>query len=263
MTRRPALAAAGLVVALLASSCATPRSVDERQGSAIDVPLDDARIVALAGALVATARDRNSLVGSAHLSLRSPDLRFSRPQRMALERPARMRVEVLALFGQVAAILTTDGRRFQVYEPGESRVQDGLVSAGLLWEVARVDLEPEEAVGVLLGVPLQSGAELVGARQLEDGTLLLAYRPPLLESRRIFEFQPPAYLTRVRERDPDGSLVWEVAYTDYRELGERAFAHAVAIDFPRVDAAAEFQFEGVELNRVLPASAFELPALAR
>ena len=169
-----------------------------------------------------------------------------------------MRVEVLALFGQVAAILTTDGDRFQLYEPGAPELQEGRVDAGLLWQVARVDLEPEEAVGVLLGAPWQPDSELTGARRLPDGTLLLAYRDPLLGSRRIFEFQPPAYLTRVRERDPDGSLVWEVAYDDYRDLEGRAFAHAIVIDFPRVDANADFQFERAELNRRLPGGAFDL-----
>jgi hypothetical protein len=137
----------------------------------------------------------------------------------------------------------------------------GPMQPGLLWQVARVDLEPAEAVGVLLGAPLELGTTLSGARELPDGTLLLAYRHPGLAGRRIFEFQPPAYLTRVRERDADGSLVWQVAYDDYRELGDRAFAHAIAIEFPRVDANADFQFDQAELNPRLPPSAFELPRL--
>ena len=250
-----------LALGLAALSCATGSPDLDRLRGAVPVALDDPRILALAGAVEATARDRESLVGSAHLSLDAPDLRFSRPQRIALERPARMRVEILALFGQVAAILTTDGDRYQLYDPGAREVQEGPIDADLLWQVARVDLEPEEAVGVLLGSPWHEALELSGARQLPDGTLLLAYDDAELGSRRVFEFQPPAYLTRVRERDPGGTLVWEIAYDDYRELGARAFAHRIAIDFPRVDANAEFQFDQAELNRELPASAFALPRL--
>ena len=253
------LAVAFATAALVLAGCATTGRVDrDRLDDALSVPLSDPRITALAGALEATARDRHSLVGAAHLSLTAPDLRFSRPQRIALQEPARMRVEILGLFNQVAAILTTDGDRFQLYEPGSPGIREGQVSAALLWQVARVDLEPAEAVAVLLGAPWESGSRLEAARELPDGTLLLAYRRRHDGGRRVFEFAPPAYLTRVRERASDDSLVWEASYDDYRDLGGRAFAHNVAIDFPRVDANADFRFDTAELNRPLPKSAFEL-----
>jgi hypothetical protein len=245
------------LVALAVGCVSAPRDL-ERLDAAKPVAVDDPRIVALAGALAATAGDRSSLVGSAHLSLKAPDLRFSRPQRVALQEPAQMRVEILGLFDQVAAILTTDGKRFQLYEPGATDIQEGPVSAALLWQVARVDLEPAEAVSVLLGAPWQASARLEAARELPDGTLLLAYRHPHTGGRRVFEFAPPAYLTRVRERAADDSLVWQVSYDDYRAVGERAFAHSIVISFPRVDAQADFHFETAELNRRLPASAFDL-----
>jgi len=257
---RAALALLG-IVAGIAGGCATPVAIErERLDGALPVGLDDSRIVALAAALEHTAADRSSLVGAAHLSLTAPDLRFSRPQRVAVQEPAQMRMEILGLFNQVAAILTTDGARFQLYEPG-AEIQEGPVSAALLWRVARVDLEPAEAVSVLLGVPWQRESRLEAARELPDGTLLLAYRHPHSGGRRIFEFAPPAYLTRVRERAADDSLVWQTSYDDYRPVGthgERAFAHSVSIEFPRVEANAEFRFDTAELNRALPASAFDL-----
>jgi hypothetical protein len=202
-----------LLVALLLAGCAT-RPAPDRLDAAHPIGIADPRIVALGSALEATARDRHSLVARAHLSLKAPDLRFSRPQRVALSQPARMRVEILGLFNQVAAILTTDGERFQLYDPSSPEIREGRVSGDLLWEVARIDLEPDEAVSVLLGAPWLSGSELEAAREFPDGTLLLAYRHPPLGSHRIFEFAPPAYLSRVRERAPDGSLLWEVSYGD-------------------------------------------------
>jgi hypothetical protein len=251
-----------LAAVTLLTSCATPDRRREALDRAHPVDLADPRIIALAGALEATARDRRSLVGSAHVSLTAPDLRFSRPQRVALQQPGYLRMEILGLFNQVAAILTTDGVRYQLYEPGQAGVQEGVVSARLLWDVARVDLEPEEVVAVLLGAPWQEEARLDAARELSDGTLLLAYRHLNGGGRRIFEFAPPAYLTRVRQRGPDDNLIWEATYDDYRQLGDRAFAYEVVIEFPRVDANADFQFKTAELNRELPASAFDLGSRA-
>lgn len=244
---------------LLLGGCATP---DRPRPEPFDrwAPLgtEDPRVALLASALAATADDRRSLVGAARVSLEAPDLRFSRPQRMAVLRPASLRVEILGLFDQVAAILTTDGTRYQLYDPRSSELEEGAAGRSLLWEVARVDLEPEEAVGLLLGAPLDSDSLLEAARTREDGTILIAFRHSADGSRRIFEFDPSSRLARVRHRAADGFLLWEASYADYRDLGERAFAHEIDVQFPDQKARAAFHFQIAELNGYLPADAFVL-----
>jgi hypothetical protein len=204
------------------------------------------------------AQDRHSLVGAARVSLEAPDLRFSRPQRVALMRPSSLRVEILGLFDQVAAILTTDGVRYQLYDPGSPEIEEGEAVRGLLWEVARVDLEPEAAVGLLLGAPVHPDLVLEAARSQGDGTTLIAFRHTLDGARRIFEFDAASRLARVRHRAADDFLLWEVAYTDYRNVGDHPFAYQIDIDFPERQAHAAFRFQTAELNRNLPASAFVL-----
>ncbi len=249
-----------VTVALLVSGCATP--LDPLRSEPLDqaTPLatEDPRVVSLAGALAAMAEDRHSLVGAARMSLDAPDLRFSRPQRMALMRPSSLRVEILGLFNQVAVILTTDGSRYQLYNPEHSEIREGEAGRGLLWEVARVDLEPQEVVGLLLGAPVHPDSVLEAARTREDGTILIAFRHAADGSRRVFEFDPSSRLVRVRHRAADDFLVWEAAYTDYRNLDDQAFAHQIDIDFPEQEARAVFRFQTAELNRDLPASAFVL-----
>jgi hypothetical protein len=230
----------------------------EPMDDALPIALDDPRAAALSLSLLDTSRDRHSLIGSARVSLSGPELRLSRPQRVAVREPASLRVEILGLFDQVVAILTTDGERYQVYRPGEDRIEEGAVSAELLWSVARVDLEPDEAVSLLLGAPWQTQARLADARELEDGSVLLDYRRDDDGGRRIFEFDPDARLARVRQRAPDDHLVWEAAYSDYRSLGERSFAHRIEVEFPRVEARADFRFQAAELNREVPDAAFVL-----
>jgi hypothetical protein len=249
-----------LLAPLLLPGCVGPGTRPELLDSALPIAVDDPRVASLSRALVATSEDRYSLVGLAQVSLSAPDLRFSRPQRMALEEPASLRVEILGLFDQVAAILATDGDRYQLYQPNTTGIEEGEVSPNLLWHVARVDLEPAEAVGLLLGAPLAAGTQLEAARSVDDGRVLLAFRDPRDGSRRIFEFDAARRLSRVRQRDAGETLQWEVAYDDYRPVGERTFAHRIEIDFPRVDANADFHFKTAELNRKLPANAFRLTA---
>lgn len=248
-----------VTVALLLSGCATPLVSSRSE----PLSRDDPRVVFLADSLAAMARDRHSLVGAARLSLEAPDLRFSRPQRVALRRPASLRVEILGLFNQVAAILTTDGARYQFFDLESSEVEEGEAGRSLLWEVARVDLEPREVVGLLLGAPVQAGSVLESARGRDDGSLLLGFRLAADATRRVFEFDASSGLVGVRHRAADGSLVWEAEYSDYRNLGERLFAHQIALDFPAQQAQATFYFGTAELNRPLPASAFVLENASR
>ena len=95
------------VSALLASACRTPVFEPRAMTAA------DPRPAKLLAALEDEAASRRGLRASAKLSLEAPDLRLRRPQRMALQRPASLRVEILGLFHQVAAVLVTDGLQQQ------------------------------------------------------------------------------------------------------------------------------------------------------
>lgn len=254
-----------VTVALLLSGCATQMtpSRSEPLDRATRLAIEDPRVVSMADVLAATAGHRHSLVGEARLSLEAPSLRFSRPQRVALMRPASLRVEILGLFSQIAAILTTDGTRYQFYDAGNPGIEEGETGRGLLWQVARVDLEPDEVVGLLLGAPVHPGSLLEAAGLLHDGTLLLAFRYAEDRSRRVFEFDVSGQLARVRQRSADDRLLWEAAYSDYRTRREGAFAHQIDVDFPAQAARTSFRFQTAELNRDLPASTFVLEKPSR
>ena len=62
-----------------------------------------------------------ALRARARVAIDAPDLKLSRPQRLAVARPGRLRVEVLGLFGQLAAVLVADRGRYQLYERGSRR----------------------------------------------------------------------------------------------------------------------------------------------
>jgi hypothetical protein len=247
-------AAVWLAALMLLAACQTTGPVERALSPT------DPRIGAGLEQLAASAASRHAMRGMARLSLDAPDLRFRRPQRLVVERPTRLRVEVLGLFGQVAAILATEDGRYQFFDPSHGSLEEGEVSAELLWQFARVDLTPEEAAGVLLGAPQPSDGLLpVGAFELAAGGVAVLLGSDTHGSpRERFEFDGLGRLQAAKRFDDHGSTIWSARFDDYRELGDQAFAFQVALSFPRVGAEAEIQFKQVELNPDLPADVFVL-----
>jgi hypothetical protein len=241
----------------LAIACRTP-------GPGTLLSVEDPRPALLLESLYQNAEARVALRGSARLALEAPDLRFNRPQRIAVERPGRLRVEILGLFNQLAAVLVTDGDFYQLYTAGESELEEGVVSKDLLWRVARVDLAPSEAVDLLLGTPKPAPGLLLGpARIHDDGAISFAQVDADRAPRQRFRFDAAGRVRLVEILDRFGGLVRRETFDDYRSLtgpdGEvREFAFDISLDFPRVDAKAKLEFKSVELSGGLDDALFEL-----
>jgi hypothetical protein len=189
--------------------------------------------------LILSGDQRSALRGTARLALVAPDVRLNRPQRIALERPARLRVEILGLFNQLAAVLVTDGHAYQVYRAGETVLESGAVSADLLWRVARIDLEASEAVDLLLGAPRPDPQfRSAGAWLHEDGALVLERHDASQQLRERLRFTAAGQLEQFERFDATGALVLTARFTDYREVEAEGadaatalFAHEVDLDF--------------------------------
>ena len=100
------------------------------------------------GAVGATPRgERHALRGRARLAVDGGDgaVRLRGKQIVVLERPARLRVEVLGFLNQTVAVLTTDGERFELFRSGDRSYETGAVHPDLLWQEAHLALTPEEA----------------------------------------------------------------------------------------------------------------------
>jgi hypothetical protein len=224
------------------------------------VPLaaEDPRPDALLAGWTARADELRSLRGSARVSLDGARGASFARQLLALERPARLRVEVLGLLNQRIAVLATDGERFDLYRSESGAVESGEIRPSVLWEVAGVPLTPEEAVAVLLGAPQmkRAGGEITGAVESADAAVRFEIRGAGLHW-SVLEFDAEELLSGYQLAAPEGAL-FEVRYSDYQELGGTLFAHRVELDFPFSEVHAEVKFGGVELNPVLPESIFRL-----
>jgi hypothetical protein len=218
----------------------------------------DPRPQALLAGWRARADELRSLRGSARVSLDGAQGASFARQLLALERPARLRVEVLGLLNQRIAVLATDGERYDLYRSESGAVESGEIRPSVLWEVAGVPLTPEEAVGVLLGAPRmrRPDGEITGAVESADAAVRFEVRG---SDRHwsVLEFDARELLSAYQVAGPEGPL-FQVRYRDYREVTGTHFAHRVELDFPFSEVHAEVRFGQVQLNPSFPEDIFRL-----
>jgi hypothetical protein len=245
---------AALLVALLlaAAGCRTAPT-------RVPLPAGDPRPASLLHAWQAGVDARQALRGSARLAVDGEGLAVRARQILVVERPSRLRVEVLGLLAQTLAVLVTDGPRYQLFRAGERAVESGEVHAGLLWQVASLDLTPEQAIDLVLGAPrLDPAYAPLRAYTTEDGEIgvELGDRDGLLRERRVFDAQ--GRLRGVERLSEDGAAEWSARFDDYQPVGGVPFAHAIRVEAAQRAARAELLLSGVELNPALPADIFRL-----
>lgn len=247
MRRRvAALALAGCALVAGCSTVAPPRAL----------PADAPDMRALVESLDAARVARHALRGTLRLALDGPQGSFRARQVMVAERPAQLRVEVQGLLAQTVAVLVTDGVRFELFRAKERTIEYGPVYPGLLRDVARIDLEPAEAVQMTLGAPtIPDGLHIASASQQGDETRLELADADGRPRARL-AFGPARELLRAERLDDAGGPLWSAAYDDFRDVGGVRFAHTVKIVFPPTQTEASLQFQRVELNPALPADVF-------
>jgi outer membrane lipoprotein-sorting protein len=197
--------------------------------------------------------------GRLRIAVDAKDLRYRASQRVAARRPGQLRIEVLGPFGQIAAVLVTDGDRYQFFDPAARSLDSGLVTPGLLWERARVDLRPDEVVALLLGaLRAGPGLTLAAAERFGNGWVRLRLDDRRGLPRQRFEFDARGQLRLVANANAAGELDWEARFDDYREVDGRRFAFDARLSFPRLGADTRLRFSGVELDPELPDEVFQL-----
>lgn len=251
------------VLALLVlSACQTVAPEDP----GVAISPGDARVRAVLERYQAQSLPRSALRARARLSLEGAGFVLSRPQRLVVQRPASLRIEVLALFEQVAALVVTDGLQYSFVDLTSGVQDSGPVDDGLLWRTARVDLTPADAVALALGAPLL-GSEAVAARQFSDGRLGVESAEPVQSDdagdtgaphSRWHEWDRLGRLHAAELRDGTGTRVWRAEYGDWQDVDGVSFAHRVDLEFTRVEAEASIRFQRVELEPELAPGLFVL-----
>ena len=170
------------------------------------------------------------------------------------ERPDRLRLESLNLLGQTASLLVTDGAVYALYD-GEG-LQRGPVTADVLREYAGLDLDPEEAVELLVAAPVLP--EGLPEAVLASGEQRLAeYR-----GRRL-RFDATGELRAIEALDGAGQVKWRAEYDGWRDVSGGRYPFVMVFSFPPRELEARLLLEEAEPHPALDPSLFSLPGESR
>ena len=181
------------------------------------------------------------------------------------------------------------------FDAATGEMSRGIASSSLLWDLARIDLAPDEAVGLLLGAPRPSpGLARAGIWLEPEGRIALAFAWPsegriaelpetcqtepesglfdpdcfldegaLREGGEVFFFERDGTLVELRSLDRDGVIRFRVLFEQYEQLDGSdgvIFPMRVTVRSPAVDSEARFVWKRVMLARDLSDRLFTLPA---
>lgn len=234
-----------LLLLLLLASCVKPP-----QPIWTELPDSDFLLQSLA----ASTGQVNSLDGAANVGLSVKGKFFSSQQFLLLEKPERIRTDVLTGFGQLVLQLTSDGEELAVFTnttvPG--RFFRGPATAENLARFTRIPLAPKDMVRLLLYDPplieyLQSGVSVDG------GNLLLRLENPELQQDLLFDEQ--LQLVGCRYYSESEELL-EVLYQKLDK--DKHFPHTIRIELPAEETSAAVKFSELQTNIEIPVERFRL-----
>jgi hypothetical protein len=250
-----ALAALALALALAGCQSLAP--------AAIPLEASDARWHRAVLAWNERARSRDVLRGAATLAVDSPSagLHLRSRQRFALERPNRLRVEVLGFLDQTLALLCIDGARYELFRAEGRSVERGALYDRLLYEQAQLDLRAADAIELLLGAPLLDPTLAVAkAWTLPARGLRVALADDRGVLREEADFDADGELVQLRVFGERGELERSVRFGDRREIGGVRLAHRIAIEWVAPASRAELALSDLDPEPELADDAFRLPA---
>lgn len=199
-----------------------------------------------------------SLDAAAKVSLSVHGKRFSSQQFLLVERPDRVRADVLSGFGQPLLQLTSDGRQLAVFLNTETpgHFFRGPATDANIARFTRLPLATKSLIRLLLyDPPLIDDQQ--GRVEPQDGQLRLSLESSTRRQELLFDRQ----LRLVGCRYLAGEdLLLEV---QYREIGADGYPRQMELNLVREETTATLRFADVKTNVSIAAGKFELRKPAR
>lgn len=195
-----------------------------------------------------------SLDAAAKVSLTLPESYFSSRQFLALQRPNRLRADILTGFGQLVMQLATDGESLQVFRhdsvPG--RFYRGPASPDNLARFLRLPLRAEDLLRLLLYAPPLQEFDESRVTSCDQG-LQMTLRGDSGRQDVVFDRQLRLITSHYFVGD---SLQLAVTYDDFS--GPEMFPGEILLDWPGAGIRARLALSDLRLNPPLTVERFRL-----
>jgi hypothetical protein len=213
----------------------------------------DARPALRVAALAALGAERHSLRATGRVETSGPGGSGFSKQLLLVERPARLRIEVVGLLEQRVLVLATDGERYELYRAESPGLESGEVHPGVLDEVAGLPLTPDAAASLLLAAPLAPEVPPTAAREDAAGALSLAWPDQTLDFDAAGRLVALAFHPGARD-------VLRARWSEWRESAGAGGAFPHRLELTLFEPAARFRldYRQVELNPPLAPELFRL-----
>lgn len=178
-------------------------------------------------------------------------------------RPDRLRLEIAGPLGSGAATLVTDGQRFSLLDGRQGRLFTGEARGCNVARLVQVELEPAQAVTVLLGeLPMEEGDAQVGWDAHEGGREVLTIRTADGGEERVWLVaQDRAWdPVRAERRDATGRLVWRVEHADFADVEGKRLPGRTTVRDERRGSEIRLRWRDRTLEPTLRDEGFRLEA---
>jgi outer membrane lipoprotein-sorting protein len=235
-----------LVAAIALPSCAAVAGRPVAVPAAPPEPVSAETLLAGLDARSAAIRTFRAL---AEMRYVGPRDKLAAKQVVVVERPNRLRIEMMSAFG-VSLQIASDGERVCAYHRGEQTYYRGRATTQNLTRFTRLDLGLPDIVDLVTGLP-PHGPRI--------GRPTFAFEPPLalwrvttaLADHGAFTlwFDPEHLLpTRAIEVHPGGKIAYDASFADYRPSAGVEIPRTVRFALPDQETKIELKYSDVSLN---------------
>ncbi len=179
---------------------------------------------------------------------------------IVVERPDRLRIEMMTAFG-VALQIATNGHRLCAYHRGDKTFYTGDATTANLARFTRLELGLHDIADFLAGLPPGRERRSHPTIAFEPATGLWRVTAPLAGGgTQILWFDKDRLSVRTEEVDAEGQRRYATRYGDYRMVEGIAVPHRIGLDLSAQGATLELTLSTVTLNETLSESLFRFEA---
>jgi outer membrane lipoprotein-sorting protein len=193
----------------------------------------------------------------ADVGLRDPTQTLHGRQVVNLERPDRLRIDVLSTFGVILQV-ASDGEKIRAFDRGERTFYVGRATSPNLARFTRLDLRLSSVAGLLVGIPTAPRRTSRARVDLEEETALWRVTTPLDGGGHEHLWIDPTTILPVRTEivGPRGIRQYEARFEDWRVVAGVEIPHRIDVDAPASESAITLVYTETDVNPELRATLF-------